>query len=132
MAEPVFELVKSLTKHEKIFFKRYAEIHGKKEPNYIKLFNAMDSMKEYDEAKLRKKLKKFPWAKRLPYERLYLKNALLESLRAFSANEKSGDPAALIETQVRRELDYIAILRKKSAPELALKMVNKIIDDATK
>ena len=132
MADPIFNLVKSLTKQEKIFFKRQAEISGRKEPTYIKLFNAMDSMDEYEEAKLRKKLKNPPWWKRIGYERLYLKNALLDSLSIYNSNRKTTDPIATVEAQVKRELNHVQVLREKHQTELALKLINMVIEDAAK
>ena len=46
-------LIKSLTQTEKRFFKLSASIH-KGERNYMKLFEAIDKQREYDEVALRK------------------------------------------------------------------------------
>ena len=130
-SDPIFDLVHSMTTHEKIFFKRYAMLYGKKEPNYLKLFEAIDSLKEYDEEKLKLKLRKTTFLKRLAFERNYLKTAILEALRAFGNSKYEGeDEREILEVNLRRELDYALILRKRNIPSLAIKTIQKVKKEA--
>jgi hypothetical protein len=46
-----------MTKQEKIFFKRYSTLSGKKNLSYLQLFDALDKMPQYDINKLNRKLK---------------------------------------------------------------------------
>ena len=56
-SDNLFKLVKSLSKSEKGYFKKYANFHVRNEQNnYTKIFDAIDNQKEYDEKK-RKEVK---------------------------------------------------------------------------
>src|SRR5690606_18709603 len=46
--DPLFELVRSLTKSEKRYFKLFAQMQGK-DKKYLLLFDAIDRLEEYDE-----------------------------------------------------------------------------------
>ena len=77
----VFSLIKSMTQSEKRYFRRYSSLHSEqKDNNYVQLFDRMESMKNYDESALAKKIanKHFAQLKR------HLLIKLLESLRAFN------------------------------------------------
>ena len=71
---PVHALIKSMTKQEKIYFRCFATLSGKGDLSYLKLFDTLDSMAAYDDAKLRRKLKAEAFFKRLAYIKNYLKN----------------------------------------------------------
>ncbi len=77
-----FELIKSLDKTEKIHFKRYLSYQSEKgEPtNYLKLFNELDKMPQYDAERLRRKFAKEKFMKHLPVSLNYLNSLLLSSL----------------------------------------------------
>ena len=78
----LFILIKSLSKAEKRYFKlscRQAEAAS----NYLKLFDAMDAQKEYDEEAIRKKFKKEAFCKQLHVTKNYLRQHILKSLRNF-------------------------------------------------
>ena len=51
--EPVFDLIRSMSKAEKRNFKLYAtRLSGNQEAKFVTLFDCMDSLDEYDEAKI--------------------------------------------------------------------------------
>lgn len=85
----LFELIKSLNKNEKRYFRLYAAIQAGSK-NYIKLFNAIDKMTVYDESILIKKYKKEKFIKQLAYTKNYLYEQVMKSLSQFN-NEKSTD-----------------------------------------
>ena len=45
----LFDLVRSLTKQEKRYYKMYTTLSGGKTNKYLMLFDAIDAQKEYDE-----------------------------------------------------------------------------------
>ena len=49
----LFDLIQSLTKSEKRFFKLHSSLQSG-DKNYLRLFDAIDRMKEYDETSLKK------------------------------------------------------------------------------
>ena len=128
--DPLFDLIHSMTTHEKIFFKRYAALSGKKKPHYVRLFDVMDSFKKYDEAKLKRKLQKEVFANRLAFERSYLKNALLESLSAGQMGKKQGSKPQALSSQLRVDLGYVFILTEKGSYDLAIKLNENILKQA--
>jgi hypothetical protein len=85
----LFDLIKSLTKSEKRYFKLFASLqHGNK--TYLKLFDAIDKMKTYDESVIKRKFHNEQFIKQLTFTKNYLYNSVIKSLIAFN-NEKSVD-----------------------------------------
>lgn len=86
-SDELFQLVKSLTKQEKRYFKLYASRHVIGEKNkYLLLFDAIDAQKEYDESALRKKFSKEAFVKQLHVIKNYLNTLIMRSLRNFHVN----------------------------------------------
>ena len=110
--DPLFDLVKSLTKTEKAFFQKYACIHIKGEENYyVKLFDILDGMEYFDGAALRKKLGKKNMPQQLHRTKNYVYNQILNSLREYHA-------AITIEDQLTDTLKDIEIMYGKGNYEL--------------
>lgn len=84
----LFRLIHSLTKSEKRYFKVYASRHiiGR-ENNYLKLFNAMEQQKEYDEAAIRKQFRGENFVRQLGVTRNYLYKLIMESMRIYHADK---------------------------------------------
>ncbi|TND07534.1 MAG: hypothetical protein FD123_3086 [Bacteroidetes bacterium] len=83
-SDHLYELIKSLDKQEKRYFKIFASRHVIGGQNdYIKLFDALDRMKQYDETRFRKKLQKEKFITRLPALKNYLYGIILDSSRAY-------------------------------------------------
>lgn len=79
-----YSLVKSLTKNEKGYFIRYAELQARKEGNnYLQLFRAIEKQKTPDDTEPYKKFLSPSLLSRLDSESIYLANIILKSLRAF-------------------------------------------------
>ena len=75
----VFDLVKTMTKSEKRYFRLQSGLQ-KTGSKYTKLFDALDSMKEYDEATLKAKLAKVGITSGIPSIRTNLFNQLTKVL----------------------------------------------------
>ncbi len=118
----LFQLIKSLSKSEKRYFKIYASRHVIGEQNnYIKLFDAIDRQKEYDEDAIRKEFASEVFIKQLSVTKNYLYRLILESMRAYHAERT---PRA----QVRGLLNDADFLIGRRLFEQA----DKIIDKARK
>ncbi len=116
--EPLFQLIKSLTKSEKRNFKLYANrIGGKEEMKFIKLFDALDKMSAYNEQVI---LKKVPVIKRTQLSNLkaHLYKQLLTSLRLNHLQHNS-------DIQVREQIDHAKVLYNKGLYKQSLKLLDK-------
>ncbi len=80
----LFQLIKSLTKQEKRYFKLFASRHViGKENKYVILFDAIDKQSSYDETKIKKKFKGQTFIKQLHVTKNYLYKLILSSLRQY-------------------------------------------------
>jgi hypothetical protein len=77
--ELLFELIHSLTKSEKRYFTVFTSIH-KESNNYVKLFNAIQAQKKYDEDALLKHFEKEDFVRQFSVAKNYLMNLILKSL----------------------------------------------------
>ncbi|MGH1364730.1 MAG: hypothetical protein ACRBF0_14300 [Calditrichia bacterium] len=82
--ETLFELIKSLSRTEKRYFKLHSA--GSKSANYLLLFNAIDKQDVYDEQALRRKFAGKTFVKQLHVIKNYLYSQILESLRLYHSN----------------------------------------------
>jgi hypothetical protein len=78
----LFELIKSLEKSEKRYFRMYASLQ-KGTKNYLKLFDAVDSMKLYDEDVLKKMFRNERFIRQLTFTKNYLYNLIFKSLYSY-------------------------------------------------
>jgi len=122
-SDSLFQLVHSLEKSEKRNFKLYIKrSSGNEDLKIIELFDALDKLKEYDEAVL---LKKLPSIKKpqLSNIKVHLYKQLLASLRLL----KSADS---IDLQLNEQFDYAHILYKKGLFAQSLKILDKAKETA--
>lgn len=120
----LFQLVRSLSKSEKRYFKIYASRHVIGEQNnYIKLFDAIDRQKEYDEEAVRKEFAAEVFIKQLSVTKNYLYRLILESMRAYHAERT---PRA----QVRGLLNDVDFLVGRRLFGQADKVIDKAIKTA--
>jgi len=126
VSDDLFRLIKSLTKPEKGYFKKFAakNASGSKQ-NYILLFDAVDSMDCYDEDLLRKKLKNEAFVKQLAVYKVYLFNMILKALHHYGAYENS-------ESRLTEMLVNIKTLEAKHLYKEALKIIKKAKEMAYK
>jgi len=122
-SDSLFQLVQSLEKSEKRNFKLYIKrSSGNEDLKIIELFDALDKLKEYDEAAL---LNKLPSIKKpqLSNIKVHLYKQLLASLRLL----KSADS---IDLQLNEQFDYAHILYKKGLFSQSLKILDKAKETA--
>jgi hypothetical protein len=114
----VFDLIRSMSKAEKRNFKLYAtRLSGNQDAKFVTLFDAIDSLDEYDEAKI---LKKCPTIKReqLPNMKAHLYKQLLVSMRLLGVSHSAG-------MQIREQLDFAGILYDKGLYRQGLKCLDR-------
>lgn len=109
----IYDLIQSLTKAEKRYFKVFSEKHVIGEGNkYVALFDAIEAQKEYNEEVLIKQFSHFPSLKK----RLY--DSILRSLAVFYSEQS-------VEARLYNNLRYIRILLNKALFEQAKKLIAK-------
>jgi len=117
-ADILFQLIKSLEKSEKRHFKLYIKrSSGKEELKIVRLFDALDKQKEYDEQQLLKKLSGVT-KPQLANLKTHLYKQLLASLRLL----KSADSMDL---QLNEQFDYAHILYKKGLYLQSLRILER-------
>lgn len=117
-SDDLFLLIKSLSKAEKRFFKEFAAMgNAGKEIIYVRLFDAIDFQKTFDEKKILKKVKGIPPIQ-LPNQKKYLYDLVLESLRWYHS-EKS------IDAKIRGMISEIEILYDKRLVSQCARQIKK-------
>lgn len=120
VSDDTFTLVKSLTKSEKRFFRLFASItEGTK--NYMKVFDLMDKMEEYDAKRLNEKAKTSRM--NLSHEKIYLRNQILRAMRNFHSNSSQV-------VSLRHRLLEINFLYDKGLDRLCGQLVIKLMKEA--
>ncbi len=79
----LFSLIKSLTQGEKAFFVKSLPAKKAESTDYLTLFYAIDKFDEYNEDKLKVKLKNHAFVKHLPVVKNYLFNLILKQLKSY-------------------------------------------------
>lgn len=116
-ADSLFELIKSLTKSEKRYFKRFTLIYSSgKQNNYLKLFNEIEKQNVYNESLIRKKYKNEKFVKQLSVTKEYLYNMILKSLNLY--NTKKNFHIKIRELISNTELLFLKRLFSQSYKEL--------------
>ena len=116
----LFELIKSLSKSEKRFFKLSSSLQSG-DKNYLKIFDAIDKQKEYDEDLLKECFEGETFIKHFPSEKNHLYKLILKSLRAYHSDNS-------ISSILKQEIKNIEILYKKAL----YKECNKFLGRAKK
>ncbi len=117
-SDPLFELIKSLTKSEKRHFRLFVNRTGNTEDlKFIKLFDAMDSMKKYDDVTILKKVQSIKKAQ-FSNQKANLYKHILASLRQYHAGQN-------LDMQLRENLDYAKVLYNKGFYKQALKILER-------
>ncbi|MCX6296817.1 MAG: hypothetical protein NTX97_12300 [Bacteroidetes bacterium] len=110
-------LIKSLSAPEKGYIKKQALLHViGSENKYIKIFDAIDKQKVYDEKEIIRKFKGEPTNNNFAVAKNYLFKFILKSLESYNNNVKS---------ELRSSLNQIEILYNKNLPIVAKKMILK-------
>ena len=118
-SEHLHALVKSLTPHEKRYFKIYATRHVAETNNaHILLFDAIDSQEEYDESILLNTFKKEKFVKRFAVTKSRLYEMILKSLHAYHASSS-------VDAELKKMLHMGEILYKKTLYRQCDKLLKK-------
>jgi len=115
--ELLFELIHSLTKSEKRYFKVFTSTH-KEGNNYVKLFDAIQEQKVYDEDKLLSKFKKEDFVRQFSVAKNYLMNLILKSLSQHHQKAKKS-------IELNEYLTEIEVLYWKGLYKLTHKKINQ-------
>ena len=111
----LFELIKSLTKSEKRYFKLSVSVQ-QGEKNYTKLFDAIDKQEVYDEEELKTIFRKETFARNLAYEKHYLYNLIIKSITPLHVSSSASG-------QIKEMLKTISLLFDKALYSQCKKMV---------
>lgn len=125
-SESIFELIRSLTKSEKRYFKLHASRHTiGEENNYVTLFDYIDKQAAYDEAKLFQDFKGAAFLNKFSITKKRLYDQVLQALTLFHS---SGN----VEAQLYRQLQSASILFDKALYSQAKKILRSAEKLATK
>jgi hypothetical protein len=118
-------LVHSLTKSEKIYFKKYTHLHGSEEnSNYLRLFKLIDRQKKYNEEQIKKVFKNEKFTRQLHVTKKYLYKLILKSMRNYYWEISTG-------TKIKGRITDIHYLTGKRMYPEALKELRKTKKQAT-
>ncbi len=101
----LFDLIKSLTKSEKRFFKLQSSLQGG-DKNYVRIFDLIDGMEVYDEEEVKSVFKNETFIKHLPSEKNHLYKLILKALRGYYGENS-------ISSFLQQEIKNIEILYNK-------------------
>lgn len=119
-SDDLHKLIHSLSKTEKGYYKKFAKRFGGKDEdnNYIKIFDAIAVMEEYNEAKLKDKFKKESFVKHFPVIKQHLYHQILQSLYLYNSDKT-------VESKLRELMNEHDALYHKGLFRQAYKLVNR-------
>src|SRR5690348_11454343 len=125
-SDALFLLVKSMTRTEKRYFKLNAtKGHSKGGKDYLRLFEAVDTQKVYDEKAIRQRFRNEPYFKDLRNVKIYLRHQIIKSLKSFhgdfSCDIKLSNYLVEIELLFKKGLTDDCLNTIKKAKALAAK-----------
>ncbi len=121
--EPLFALIKSLNSTEKAYFKKF--VGADENSNYLKLFDAINSLPDYDEEKILKKFRGEKFGKNLSVSKSYLFELIMDSLRSYHRNRS-------FTLKAENMLGNLRILQEKGLTEIFEKQLEKAKEFAEK
>lgn len=117
----LFDLVRSLTKNEKGYFRKYTSKTGQaSDKNYLLLFDAIDKQSQWDEPALVKKFSKGKFMKNFSEAKGYLRTHLLKALKEYH-HKKS------VKALIRENLDYVELLYNRGLYNLCAKYLTQTL-----
>ncbi|MBI3259445.1 MAG: hypothetical protein HYZ54_08245 [Ignavibacteriae bacterium] len=123
-SDDLFDLIKSLKKTEKRYFKIYATRHSE-QANSVKLFSALDKLEEYDEEQLRRIFKGEKFLEQLAVAKHYLCKIILESMTLYHSQASAN-------LEVSHLLQQTEFLMNRGLIDQAAKKVAKAETIATR
>lgn len=122
--DDLFLLVKSLSKNEKGYFKKfYSAFETGKEKDFLLLFDLLDEAENYNEIELQKKLKRENKAVNFAVLKNYLTEKVLLSLRMFHQQFSA-------EYDLLTEIQELHLLKSKKLDHLLSRKLNKAMKNA--
>jgi tetratricopeptide (TPR) repeat protein len=117
-SEQLFTIIKSLTKAEKRNFRLYVQrLQSNEDVLYVRLFDLLEKMDEYDETTVLEKLGDIPKSQFVNTKR-HLYTQVLKSLRLIFENIES--------IRVREQIDFAHILYSKGLYLQAFKLLDRV------
>lgn len=113
----LYDLIKSLTKSEKRFFKLHSALQSG-EKNYLRIFDAIDRQKAYDEEAIKQQFAKETFIRHFPSEKNHLYKLILKALRAYHAESS-------VSGLLKQHLNNIEILFSKALYSEATKILHR-------
>lgn len=102
--DDLFNLIKSLNQTEKRYFKIFAAMNMKeRKSSYLKMFEAIERQKKCDEKEFLSKYKDEPFAKNFRFNKHYLLNLILKSMRLYHGK---GNVESQL-SDIKRDLDFL-------------------------
>jgi tetratricopeptide (TPR) repeat protein len=102
----LFDLIKSLTKSEKRFFKLSSSLQTG-EKNYLKIFDAVDKQDTYDENSVKHQFRNETFIQHFPSEKNHLYKLILKSLRSYHSDNS-------VSSILKQEIKNIEVLFNKA------------------
>ncbi len=122
----VIDLVRSLSKPEKRYFKIFASRYKQDgEKKYLQLFRAFEKMRTNDPAELAGKLKEYEYCGTLAGDKHYLSEMLVDSLRHFHAE-------STVQARLANEMLAVDLLRRKGLFAHALRRLLRLKKEAVR
>jgi tetratricopeptide (TPR) repeat protein len=122
----LFDLIKSLTKSEKRYFKIFSSKHTiGGENTYVVLFDYIDRLEEYDEEQLMRHFSGEAFLNKFSITKKRLHENIMRALDSFHANSS-------VEAQLHKYLHYAEILYKKSLYDQARRTLSSAFKLAEK
>jgi hypothetical protein len=118
----LFDIIKSLNSEEIRYFRKSSSLQ-QGEKNYIKLFEYISSLEEYDEDKVKSRFKNETFIKHLPSEKNQLLHHILKSQRQFRIERN-------IAASINEQIKNIQILFNKSLYKQSRRVLNDIKEKA--
>ncbi len=113
----LFDLIQSLTKSEKRFFMLHSALPSG-EKNYLRIFDAVDKQKAYDEEAIKKQFAKETFIRHFPSEKNHLYKLVLKALRAYHAESS-------VTGVLKQHINNIEILFSKALYAEATKILHR-------
>jgi tetratricopeptide (TPR) repeat protein len=115
--DDLFQLIKSMSKSEKRFFKLYSGAQ-KKDKKYVLLFSAIEKQKSYDEKKLRTIFSKENFTKQFPVAKSDVYTMVLKNLSLFHSSRT-------LDFKLREALNQMEVLFFKGLFDQCLKIIKR-------
>lgn len=116
-SDELFQLIKSLDRHEKRFFKMYAS-RRKEDSQHVRLFEAIDKQDIYDERKLLKEFGEQDLEKTIKYAKRDLFKVIMTSLEYYHEEDS-------LKNRLAKKLHQVRILMDKNLTSAASRILNE-------